>query len=256
MTLKRLVITSMAILGLALSAANAAEQTDPEITRAYLEKWVQLRTLISEEENDWRADKESITSSIELIKGEMEGLEKAIEEAKENQSFAEQQRKEITNENDELKQAASAVGNQLAPLEEQILRLVQFFPRDLRKQIELLEQRVPRPGTAVRASTGERLQNIVGILSQVEKFNRSVTISTDVQTLPNGDNAQVDTVYLGLAAAFFVDGKGTYAGILTPSQGEWKSTPRPDLAPQIRAIVDIYRRDKLAEFVPVPVEIK
>lgn len=256
MTPKRLLITSMAVFGFALSAAYAAEQTDPEVTRTYLEKWVELRTLISQEENEWRADKETITSSIDLIKREMEGLNQRIEEAEKDTSYAVQQRQTITIENEELKEAASSVRDQLAALETQILQLVQFFPRTLRTQVELLEQRVPRPGAPLRASSGERLQNIVGILSQVEKFNRTVTIDSDSQTLPNGDNARVDTVYLGLAVAFFVDGKGTYAGVLTPAQGEWNSTPRPELASQIRKIVDIYRKDELAEFVAVPVEIK
>lgn len=253
---KRLLITSMAVFGFALSTGNAAEQTDPEVTRTYLEKWVELRTLISQEENEWRADKETITNSIDLIKSEMEGLDNRIEEAKKSQSFAEEQRQKITLENEELREAASAVRDQLAPLEAQILQLAQFFPRVLRTQVELLEQRIPRAGAPTRASAGERLQNIVGILSQVEKFNRTVTIDSDTQTLPNGDNARVDTVYLGLGAAFYVDGKGTYAGVLTPAQGEWKSTPRPELAGRIRSIVDIYRKDELARFVPVPIEIK
>jgi hypothetical protein len=246
----------MAVIGFALSAANAAEQTDPQVTRTYLEKWVELRTLISQEENEWRADKETITSSIDLIKREMDGLEKRIEEAEKNTSFAVQQRQNITLENEELKGAASAVRDQLTALEAQVLQLVQFFPRNLRTQVELLEQRVPRPGAPLRASSGERLQNIVGILSQVEKFDRTVTLDSDSHTLPNGDTARVDTVYLGLAVAFFVDGKGTYAGVLTPAQGEWKSTPRPELAKQIRMIVDVYRKDELAEFVAVPIEIK
>ena len=259
-------ITALATVGVLFSAAFADEPAPsaakdegpvPSDTRAALEKWVELRRLISEEENNWRADKQSLESSIELIQKEMTRLDSEIKNADESMTAADKERLRLVDDNEAQKQAATAVTSVLPELEKEVLDIAAFFPPKLRETTSPLLQRIPRPGASnVRSSSGERLQNIVGILSEVEKFGRTITLASELQKLPNGDNAQVDTVYMGLAVAFFVDGNSTYAGILTPAKDGWTVTEHSDLAPEIRRLVEVYKGDVLAEFVPLPVEIK
>jgi hypothetical protein len=241
----------------ALAASSAPAASPPlEETRQALQEWVALRKLISEEENVWRAERETIQSSIDLIKSEMERLDGELKNAAESATAAMKERQRLNDDNEALKQASAAVTEIVPALEARVVELTEMFPADLRARIAPLQQRIPKRGAPSRAGTGERLQNIVGILSEVEKFNRTITKTSELQKLPNGDNAQVDTIYLGLTVAFFVDGKNSHAGILHPARGGWTATPRPELAPAIRRLVDVYSGDRLAEFVPLPVEIQ
>lgn len=255
MNTRHLAIAAVA-LGIAISSGQSAE-IELEKTRTALEEWVELRKLISEEENVWRAEKETIQSSIELIKSETERIDKEIKDAEESATAAVKRRQELNDENQALKDAASTVVGAIPKLEERIVALAESFPEDLRSKIAPLFQRIPKKGVGTRAGAGERLQNIVGILGEVEKFNRTITKTSELQKLPNGDNAQVDTIYLGLSVAFFVDGKNTYAGILRPAKGAWVVEPRNDLAGAIRKVVEMYTGNQPeAEFIALPVEIK
>ncbi|RME70908.1 MAG: DUF3450 family protein [Verrucomicrobia bacterium] len=252
---KHVLTAALAATGIAFSTASAADEPNLKETRTALQQWVELRQLISEEENNWRAEKETLEESIRLIKSEMERLDNEMKEIDERSTAAEKERAELNERNAELKKAARAVTDAIESLEQAIISMHDRLPEKLQNDIEVLYQRIPKGGIATRASTGERLQNIVGILSQVEKFNRTITLTSEIQELPDGTSAQVDTIYLGLAVGYFVDGTNKFAGILTPGPNGWTSTVSNDLAPQIRKAIQVYKNEALAEFVPLPVSI-
>ncbi len=254
---KLLAVAVIASLGSAASPfIVAAEQPDLPKTRSTLEQWVEFRKLISEEQSLWRAERESIVSSIDLIKSEMERLDADMKRLDEGETEADKERGRLVDENNALKQAASSVVTVIAELEARVVELHDMFPIELKNRVLPLYTRIPRKGHSTRAGTGERLQNVVGILSQVEQFNRTITLSKEMQKMPSGETAQVKTIYLGLGVGFFVNESGTYGGILTPAKGGWLVTERRDLAPEIRRAIGVYEGDVLATFVPLPVEIK
>jgi len=260
MTSKRFLITCTTLLGFAYSIGNAAAAVPappkPDETRAYLEQWVEFRKTISEEENEWLSDKETITRSISLIRSEMERLERDITSAKENSTEAERRRVELNAENDAQKASARAVSDKLGALENRIKEQIEYFPEPLKNQVEPLKQRIPPPAAAARLGGGARLQNIVGIMQLAEKFNQSISVASGIEELPSGENAQVDTIYLGLGIAYFVDGTGQYAGIMTPAPGEWTKEQNDAIASEVKTLVEVFRKDVLAEFVTLPVTVK
>ena len=142
-------------------------------------------------------------------------------------------------------------------MEAKIRELVASFPKTLNDRIEQLVKRMPSAEKArtTRAALGERVQNIVGILQEVEKFNKQITVVTELKSLESGEMAQVKTVYIGLGQGYFVDDNAQYAGVIRPSPDGWQEEVRNDLASEIRDVVRIYENEKLAEFVPLPVEI-
>ena len=99
------------------------------------------------------------------------------------------------------------------------------------------------------------MQNIVGILQEVEKFNKHITVVTELKSLESGEMAQVKTVYVGLGQGYFVDENEKYAGIVKPTADGWQEEVRNDLASVISDVIKIFENSKLAEFVPLPVEI-
>jgi hypothetical protein len=256
MTKKTLI--KLAVLPLLIvSPFSRAEGPNLNETRTALEQWVELRKLISEEDTNWRIDRELMKDTLDVLAVEMELLEQRILDAEENTTEADKQREEMTLENDILKEASRAVEDIMPEMEANIRELIKSFPKALIVRIEQLVKRMPSAERArtTRAALGERVQNIVGILQEVEKFNKQISIVTELKSLESGEMAQVKTVYVGLGQAYFVDEKGQYAGIVRPTAEGWQEEIRNDLASTIRDVVKIYENEKLAEFVPLPVEI-
>ena len=251
-------LIKLAVLPLLLaSPLSSADGPNLGETRTALQQWVELRKLISEESTNWRVDKELMDDTLNVLAREMELLEERIAAAEENTTVADTKREELTAENEKMKEASRAVEDIMPAMEAQIRKLVTLFPATLNDRIEQLIKRMPTAERArsTRAALGERVQNIVGILQEVEKFDRQITIVTELKPLEQGELAQVKTLYIGLGQAYFVDENARHAGIVRPTADGWKEEMRDDLAPAIRDAVRIYENEKLAEFVPLPVVI-
>ena len=256
MTKKTLI--KLAVLPLLIvSPFSRAEGLNLNETRTALEEWVELRKLISEEATNWRIDQELMEDTSNVLAIEMDLLEQRILDAEENTTEADKKREDMTLENEILKEASRAVEDVMPKMEAKIRTLIASFPNALNDRIEQLVKRMPSAERArtTRAALGERVQNIVGILQEVEKFNKQITIVTELKSLESGEMAQVKTVYIGLGQGYFVDEKGQYAGIVKPTADGWQEEVRNDLASTIGDVVKIFENEKLAEFVPLPVEI-
>ena len=256
MTKKTLI--KLAVLPLLIvSPFSRAEGPNLQETRTALEEWVELRKLISEEATNWRIDRELMADTVDVLGLEMVLLEERVLEAEKNTTEADKAREDLTEENEILKEASRAVEDIMPEMEAQVRELIVRFPEALNDRIEQLVKRMPSAERArtTRAALGERVQNIVGILQEVEKFNKQITVVTELKSLESGEMAQVKTVYIGLGQGYFVDENAQYAGIVKPTAEGWQEEIRNDLASSIRDVVKIYENEKLAEFVPLPVEI-
>ena len=243
------------VLGLSGVCILHAE-TNLDNTRNTLQQWVETRKIISDERSQWKVDQDTLQESIDLMKQELKTLDERIKQSEESTTQADKERQALTARNDKLKQASATVENAIGKLEAKVIAIAKYFPGDLSKKIEPLFKRIPKSGETAGLSLSERLQNIVGILSEVEKFNRTITVVSELQKLPSGDTAQVKTLYLGLAQGYFVDSSHNYAGILVPGPNGWETIARPELAGKIANAIAIYENEKLAEFVDLPITIK
>jgi hypothetical protein len=101
----------------------------------------------------------------------------------------------------------------------------------------------------------ERLQAVVTLLGEVDKFQQTVTVAPGRQTDSNGREVSVETLYLGLGAAFFSDPTGQVAGVGKPGKAGWEWQLKPDLGADIRSALAMYRNSKPAAFVGLPVTL-
>lgn len=252
-------LKSTALLAAAAIAVSAAAQTKFDDARATLEKWVETRQLISKEKTDWELENQALADSVALLKKEIATLEENIARAEGDTTAADVEREKLLIDNDALKGASATVASLVASLEQRILKVIQSVPDDLRNRegIQLLNRRIPKNPQTTRASLSERMQNIVGILSEVEKFNSSINIASETRKIPSGETVQVSTLYIGLGQGYYVDATRKFAGVLTPSADGWVATDRNDLAPLVGDVIDLYHKTKQPpQFVKIPVEIK
>ncbi len=240
-------------LGLCLRARG---QTRFAEARTTLEKWVETRQLISKESAEWQTDKQNMLDRIALLEKEQQLLTEQIAKAEATATQVDKERQKLVEENDALTVAAGAIRTSLAQLEKRVLAAYKSFPDPLRERIDPLYRRIPATPATARLSLGERMQNVIGILSEVDKFNSAITVVSEIKKADDGKEVAVRTMYLGLGAAYYVDKSGGIAGVGAPGEDGWRWTPRNDLAAKIAKLIYIYENASAAEFVQVPVTIQ
>jgi hypothetical protein len=242
---------------LALANSLVAQNTQPvDQAREKIQKWVETRQVIAKERADWKVQKETLGSTKELLQQELADLEVKLADLQGNESSADAKRAELTEEKLGLDAATDAVRQKVAAMEVRIKDMSKLFPTPLLNMVDPLMKRIPedpyRPG---RQTVGERLPTIVGVLQQAAKFNS--TLHHFTETVPyEGKELQVDVIYWGMSIAYFVDANNTFAGYKVPSASGWKTVEMPEVAEQIRLLVNMYqRRTPNIEFVEIPVAI-
>lgn len=255
---------SRVALGLALAATAAGgawaetNGSGPGISefRAKLDKWVKTRQLISEEESDWEAERESLRASRDLLQQERKALKAEIAELDETSTAADDERRDLLLQRAEYQRSEQALEARIRSLEEQVLALAPKLPAPLQKKLEPLLVQIPQDPANTRVGLGQRLMSVLGVLAQAEKFNSTATFVGETRAI--GDQkVQVRTLYWGLGQAFYVDARRETAGIGRPGPAGWVFTPQPELADDAGLVLDIYEGNvDTIEFVGLPVEIR
>jgi len=251
----RKIIPIVAVLALA-SGLSAQTSQQVELARQKIQKWVETRQVISKERSDWRVQKESLISTKELLEQELAEVEEKLANLSGNESAADAKRAELTEAKMNLEAATGSVKNKLADLELALKGMTKRFPEAFLQQVDPLLRRIPEdPYHPGRATVGERLPNVVGIIQAASKFNSTLHLFRE--TVQNeGREVQVDVLYWGMGIAYFVDQNNTYAGYKYPSNDGWVSEVKSEIAPQVRQVVDMYqRKNPNIEFVEIPVAI-
>lgn len=241
-----------------LTANSGYAQTSKfEETRAHIEKWVQTRQLIAKKNADWRVEQENIRQSIGLLKKEIDLLNQEIENTKQVDSESDAEKQRLTLSLEDLKKSNKVVDDGLWAMERQALKLLARFPEPLKDRTTGVSTRIPLEKEDLRGrSAAERMQNVVAMLNEADRFNSAITLTVELRKDAEGKDRQVQTIYLGLGQAYFADEKGTIAGTGVPGANGWTWTANAALAEKIRKVIDIYENRRPAEFVPVPVSVK
>lgn len=254
--MKQFLMAAAAMLGTMMTAACAETGNKLTETRSALEKWVETRQLVSKTRSDWQTDKETIEQSIALFERELKGVEEQMAKLSTNNSQAEKERLQT-------EAAIKAANESLRPAEKfgadfqsQLMKFVPQLPQPLQDILKPLLARLPADPTSTTMKATERIQVIVGILNEIDKFNSAVTIFSEKRKNTSGAEVAVETVYVGLGGAYFVNDAGDFAGVGTPGTNGWDWTVKSDIASAVREVIRIYRAERTAQFVGLPATIK
>jgi hypothetical protein len=226
--------------------------------RTTLEKWVETRGLISKTRSDWQSDKEMLEQTIQLLERELKGVEEQMSKLSTNSTQAEKERAQ-TDESLKASNEALEQAKQFATtFEAKLLKVVPELPLSLQESPELRKalNRIPTDPATTKTPATERVQVIVGILNELDKFNNAVSLFSEKRKTDKGDEVACETLYVGLGAAYFVNDSGDFAGTGSPGPKGWEWTSRPEIASSVREAVRIYRNEKPARFIPLPAVIK
>lgn len=249
-------LASALVLAVGGLAVTSAEPVTLAQTRATLEQWVQTRQLISKTKSDWQSDKETLEQTIQLYERELRSIDEQMAKVSTNNTQVAKEMEEalalqkISNETlDGAKQFATdfeARAKKFAPL----------LPAPLQDILKPLLARLPADPANTKMLAAERLQVLVGVLNELDKFNNAVNLFNEKRKNPKGEEVAVQTVYVGLGAAYFVNEAGDFAGTGAPGANGWEWAVKSEIAPAVQEVVKIYRNERTARFVTLPAAIR
>lgn len=237
----------------AARAGSAAQDAAPAEAGAVLEQWVRTRQTISKVRSDWQAEREMLEQTRLMLEGELKSLETELSQVQTQSTAVARERAEAEARKEEFEQALNLLASRLPRLEQRMRKLAPLFPEPLNRTVQPLLDRLAQEAGL---SQTRRLQALVTLLNEVEKFHTAVTLHPELRTGPGGKPVRVTVLYLGLGQGWYVDENGRVAGRGVPVEGGWRWVEDPALASRIREAVEVYEGKRPARFVNLPVEIR
>lgn len=224
-----------------------------DATKSTVTQWVETEGLVSKETNDWKKDKAILEDLAQMLESEEESLGQRIEIERNSATESDKKRLDILARKEALEEAGGLVKARLGDLEEQVRNLAPFFPENFKQSIAPLLRQLPQAGKSSRLSTSIRLRNVIGILSQANKFDNVISLETESRSFADGTTKQVKTLYFGFAIAYYTDADGSNAGYGYPTGNGWQWIEAPESSAAIMDAIAMYQKGKQAEFVTLPV---
>jgi septal ring factor EnvC (AmiA/AmiB activator) len=224
-------------------------------TRHLLEQWVEARRAISAERARWQEEQIFLQQSLEWMETELNLLSSQINEAEETASTADERRRELQEQSESLARQSQRAAGQLAVWEDDLRSFLPALPPPLTARVQPLMDRM---GGAAEVRLPQRIQTLVAALTEINRFNRTVTLSREVRVTADNRQIEVQTLYLGLAQAYFVNEAGSFAGSGRPGHGGdgWEWTIDASLARPVARAIEVYQNERPAEFLPLPVKLR
>jgi len=249
--LAALLLAPLATLG----GAPPQDGATVEEARAALEKMVETRRILSQERRDWAIGRELLQDRIGVVKAEIAALREKLAGVQASVAEADQKRLEKIAANEAHVAASRALREGAAGLEARVRGLLARLPEPIRQRVKPLSQRIPEDPAETQETLSTRFQNVVGILDQVDKFQRDVTVASEVRTLSSGASAEVTALYLGLGQGYYVTANGTAAGIGSAGPEGWTWMPADASAADVARMVAIWKNEEGAAFVRLPIRL-
>lgn len=243
-----------AIVAAALPAQEAVDAV--AATRLATEKWLEARNLVSKEKRDWDQAKDSLLSRSDVIRREIVALQRRIAEAETSIAEADKKRLELVAENDRQKATAAKLEEQVVALEQRVLKLLPRLPEPLRERVKPLSQLIPKPGEATRSQADQRFASVIGVLSEIHKWNREITVTSEVRALPDGSSVEVAVLYVGIGQGYYTGGNGKVGGVGASTADGWHWRPANELASAIAKTIAVFKNEQPATFVQLPAQVQ
>ena len=240
---------------LVIAAGAAWGQEELETAKLNLEKLLETKRLISQEQRDWRLGRELLADRASVLEKDLVALKAKTALTTNETAVLDLKFAEVHAQNKQLNAAVARMREAVSGLETQLPQLLARTPDPVRERVKPLAQRLPQNPADTKTSMPERFQNVIGILNEIGKANGEVTVATEIRTMADGRPTEVKTLYIGMGQAYYVSAKGD-AGIGRPgATNGWEWLPANELAARVTDAMQIMQNKATARFVPLPVKI-
>jgi len=237
-----------------VSVGSVWAQEEMEVAKQNLEKLLETKRLISQEQRDWRLGRELLADRIRVLEKDHEAMKEKTSQTTNETAKLDLRFAEVNAQNGQLNAAVAHMREMVARLETHLPLLLARTPDPVRERVKPLAQRLPQNSADTKVSLPERFLNVIGILNEIGKANGEVTVATEIRTLADGRPTEVKTLYVGMGQAYYVSAKGE-AGIGRPATNGWEWISANELAARVTDAMQIMQNKATARFVPLPVKI-
>jgi nicotinamide mononucleotide adenylyltransferase len=255
--------TSTLLLMLGFSSVLQGQEqkiTPTEELRVTVNEWVETMRRIQQEENEWTRDQEVLTNYREGLEKEIADLKEKIADAKTRKEGADSESLKQTEERDRYASANDELAKLVRTLEEIMAAKLPLIPAPLRAEpkvsqsIEDLERDLKLTGDKLNEGVSKRLQNLINLTSEIEKFQQTVVLRQELRTDGEGREFNMEVIYFGLSTAYAVNEDGSLALVGKPNAKDgWKFVERKDLAVAIRDLIASTKGDRDPSFISLPI---
>lgn len=231
------------------------------LSRDLLGKYYETQKLLAKEEADWKTGREILDSRLALLEAQLKELAEKTAEQSKNISTNDSERGKLETQNRELGATQDALTARLGKLEARVHALWPRLPDYLKEKLQGQYERLPTAKMKpeeIKLSTGERIVNVLVILNEVNKFHSDIVVVNERRKVAGGREIEVRVIYFGLAAGYFA-GSGETAnvgGLLLPGAAGWEVVEDADIAPLVDEVIAMQKGEKVAGFVPLPVQVR
>jgi len=222
-----------------------------------IQKWIDTNRVIGETRREWASEQELMKQESSLLESEIASLEDKLQQLQRINEASSEEEELLLSRRERLVVLLERIEERVVELEKRLRRLLPAFPQPLLDRlgpsVATLEVGETRTG---HRYTSSRLQAIVAILTEAEKFNLNLTLTYETRLLEGGAERQMRVLYWGLAGAYAVDGSGEQAQIGSPSLDGWQWEDRSEFAEQIRSLIEVNGGGTDAVFSEVPVIVQ
>ena len=251
---KHIHISSFAFLCLMLPASGSVAL---ESARNVVKEWVATESALSSEAVQWEATEVLLGDLIKITQAEITTLNESLQKIEATATNADIVRADLVTEKQRLYTARRQISKFLANLEPKLSALKPALPEPLVTQLAKLFQRLPNDPDKTTIGIAERMQTVVGILNTINKFDRAITVHEEIRTLGDGSQGEVETVYVGLGAAYYRTRSGDDAGYGYAGINGWQWNSHPELSAAISEVIAIASNStQEARFIALPVELQ
>ncbi len=214
-----------------------------------LKEWVQTKQLISRERATWTTEQETLFDLSEVRQREIEQLGEFTQAAGDRIEKIDELRKQYADEENSLKEWRRDLERHISTLEAKLRPLIPLFPMTLRAKVEEAVVRLETPDP--ERSLQHRTRDVLLVMQAYLNFQNTITLDADIRSI-DGEDREVEILYLGLTQAWYVDQTGKYSGYGVPGSTGWIWSEEPAIATAVRQTIAIQTRQATPAFVTLP----
>lgn len=206
--------------------------------------------------SEWQDQEAQLKREEELLRQRLAGAAERLK------TVAAEREKAGTERQAATQAASKAEGNlarYFAPIAAAEARLRELRPRLppllMENQAAEFAKLPPADRPVGQADAGERLRLVLALTTEIEQFDASIHAGRLILSPPDGQAREMDVLQLGLGTAFAVAADGSQAAMGRPGAEAWQWEWRADLAEPIRIALQVYHKQRPAEFVSLPLQL-
>lgn len=238
-------------LWLLLGRATPVLAADVDSIDNLVRQWMSLEQQAAALESDWRQQQPVLQQRIALLQAEKAQLAQVLKDNQNVHSEVEARRAELLAEQTGMEAGQRQVVERLRQVRQRLQALAGQLPPPLLSAWNEEQATLNEDATA-----SEQLQVALAQLSKLMEFDNRVTVHETTLPDPEGRRVLVKQLYLGVGAAWFVSGDGSYAGTGGPTPDGWQWRFDEDIdGSRIAEAIAIYEKQHDAELVQMPLHL-